>query len=261
MQNKNQKEFLKLALLTALLIHSVLISAQEIDCNSLKSSFDEKKYQQLIDYQIKQPPNFDTGSRLCLMNLAGLSKIKTSDNPTDENIGYALQLFGLAAQEGYLPSAYNLLKYEYLLTNASLDPILTGLTSLVEAGALDANRNVSILSYELGNKIIESCYTQSELICKGRKLSAKAKDSFETNTGKALEEIRVETNARTADERSTKAKVAIALSVLIIAAGAALAASGNLNLAPHRNYNQPPGYQPWLYQQQPAHGCYGNYCW
>lgn len=268
MQSRLKKRLITASLSAAFAFNSSVAKAQEINCDSLKASFEEKKYQQILDFERNTPPNFDQGSRLCLKNLAGLSQIKTTDTSNEKNLGYALQLFGLSAKDGYLPSAYNLLKYEFLLTNASLDPILSGLSALVEAGALDANRNVSILSYELGNRIIDSCYEQSESICKGRKVSTSAKNNFTMNTGKALEQIRAETNARTADERATKAKITMALSVLIIAAGAALAASGNLNLSPQRTYyNQQapnPGTHPWLFQQQPAqgwHGCYGDYCW
>lgn len=262
MRNKFSPWQLKTWVGIALCMQSAISTSQEINCDSLKSTFEDKKYQLILDYERSLPPNFDLASRLCLKNLAGLSQLKVSDTSNADNLGYALQLFGLSAQQGYLPSAYNLLKYEFLLTNAALDPILNGLAALVEAGALDANRNVSMLSYELGNRIIDSCYKDPDPICKGRKVSEPAKNAFISNSGKALEQIREETNARTAGERSTKAKIALALSIVLIAAGAALA-TNSVNLATQQGYFQPapnPATHPWLFQQQ-SHGCYGSFCW
>lgn len=250
-------------LYVAIACQSGISIAQEVNCDSLKSLYSEGKYQAILEYESNLPPNFDAASRLCLKNLAGLSQIKSTDTTKEYNLGYALQLFGLSAKEGYLPSAYNLLKYEFLLTNASLDPLVNGLAALVEAGVLDENRNVSMLSYELGNQIIDSCSKELEATCKGRKLSESTKNEFIKKSGAALEHIRQETNSRTDGERSTKAKIAFALGIIMLAASAALAAN-NLNLYQNQtNYQQPginPVTHPWLFQQQ-THGCYGNYCW
>lgn len=248
---------------------SPLVASQEVGCNELKSLYQDKKYTEIIGYEKIAPPNFNPEASACLKNLAGLSWLKMHEEVQDEFAGYALQLFGTAANEGYLPAAFNLLKYEYLLTNAALDPLLSGLTALVNAGVLDDNRKVSVLSYELGNRIIDDCFKSSETVCKKRRVSNAAVNDFMSNSDRLLSQVRETTNARTAGERATQAKIAFVLSILMFAANAAITAKNiDWNSVNNYLYNRPPPQapnpvtHPWLFPQ-PAKPmtCWQGYCW
>lgn len=237
-------------LATAFLFSSTCAFAQSTDCQVLQRMYDSHQYQQVAQSVVRDEQVITDG---CVFNIGGLAvfKMPTSNNP--DAVATGLRFFARGSQLNYPPSSYNFLKYSYLKSSADLGQILNGLSNLVQSGRADEYRRVSILSLELGNKIIADCYSSVSPDCRGRKVTDIQKNQFESDTQKTLATI----NEDYRDRRKDTIRSYEITSAILAGIGIAVLAAPSVNnlVAPKPAAAPPPmpnpATHPWLYGPMP----------